>query len=47
MNARVEELFHELVDLSPDARTEYFAAHPVDEQTQREVEALLAFDPSD
>lgn len=46
MNARVEELFHELVDLSPAARTEYFAGHPVDEQTRRDVEVLLAFDPS-
>jgi tetratricopeptide (TPR) repeat protein/predicted Ser/Thr protein kinase len=44
MNAPVQELFHEVADLSPDARTRYFAEHDVDEETRREVEALLAFD---
>src|SRR5262245_33953028 len=44
MNAYVEELFHELVDLSAEARTRYFAEHDVEVATRREVEALLAFD---
>jgi len=46
MNARVQELFHDVADLSPEARTEYFAAHAVDEETREEVEELLAFDSS-
>ncbi|HEX3742975.1 MAG TPA: protein kinase [Bryobacteraceae bacterium] len=45
MKAEVERLFHELVDLAPQARSRYFAEHPVDEATRQEVEALLAFDP--
>src|SRR5437879_2228414 len=44
MNARVEDLFHEVAALSPDARTRYFAEHEVDEDIRQEVEALLAFD---
>jgi hypothetical protein len=44
MNARVEELFHVVADLSPEARAQYFAEHHVDEQTRHEVEALLTFD---
>ena len=46
MNSRLEDLFHELADLSPAAREQYFARHGVDQQTRREVEELLAFDPS-
>ncbi len=46
MNSRLEDLFHELADLSPSAREQYFARHGVDQQTRREVEELLAFDPS-
>ncbi|HYW48314.1 MAG TPA: serine/threonine-protein kinase [Bryobacteraceae bacterium] len=45
MNARVEELFHEVVDLSPGDRARYFGEHQVDNETRHEVEALLAFDP--
>ena len=45
MNARVEELFHEVVDLSAVDRARYFGEHQVDEETRHEVEALLAFDP--
>lgn len=45
MNARVEELFHELVDLSPGDRARYFGEHEVDNDTRQEVETLLAFDP--
>ena len=44
MRARVQELFHELADLSPNARALYFAEHAIDPETRREVEALLAFD---
>jgi tetratricopeptide (TPR) repeat protein/predicted Ser/Thr protein kinase len=44
MNARVSDLFHELADLSPEARAQYFAAHEVDLETRSEVEDLLAFD---
>jgi hypothetical protein len=44
MNARVEELFSEVADLSPEVRAQYFAEHQVDEETRREVEMLLAFD---
>jgi serine/threonine protein kinase len=44
MNARVERLFHEVADLSAEARTQYFAENGVDEETRREVEALLSFD---
>ena len=45
MKVEVERLFHELVDLSPQARARYIAEHPVDEETRQEVEALLEFDP--
>src|SRR5579871_2253608 len=44
MNARVKELFHELADLTPEARARYFAEHPVDIETRRQVDELLAFD---
>ena len=44
MNARIEELFHEVVDLPPTDRARYFAEHEVDEEIRQEVEALLAFD---
>jgi len=42
LNDQVQELFHELADLPAEARARYFAEHGVDEQTRREVEALLA-----
>ena len=44
MNARVEELFHEVADLPAEARADYYAGNAVDEQTRREVEALVMFD---
>lgn len=44
MNARVEGVFHEVVELSPGDRARYFGEHQVDEDTRHEVEALLAFD---
>jgi serine/threonine protein kinase len=44
MNALVEELFHDVVDLSPADRVRYFGEHQVDEEIRQEVEVLLAFD---
>jgi serine/threonine protein kinase len=44
MNACVEELFHQMVDMSPADRARYFGEHEVDEEMRREVEALLIFD---
>jgi serine/threonine protein kinase len=44
MNARIEELFHSVADLTAEARTQYFAEHEVDEETRQEVEALLTFE---
>lgn len=44
MNPRVQELFHEVADLSPEERTRYFREHDVDQAACDEVEALLAFD---
>jgi serine/threonine protein kinase len=44
MNARIEDLFHRVADLTAEARTQYFAEHEVDEETRQEVEALLTFD---
>jgi tetratricopeptide (TPR) repeat protein/predicted Ser/Thr protein kinase len=44
MNARIEELFHEVADLPADARSRYFSEHCVDQDTRQEVEALLDFD---
>ena len=41
MNHRVEELFHQVADLSPEDRMRYFTEREVDLTTQREVEALL------
>ena len=46
MNAQVQQLFHALADLSPEARARYLAEHPSDDQTRRDVEALLASDPA-
>ncbi len=44
MNLEIPLLFDELADLPPSERERYFAAHTVDADTRREVEALLAFD---
>lgn len=44
MNARIEELFHSVADLTAEARAQYFAEHQVDQETRQEVEALLTFD---
>ena len=45
MNALVEELFHQVADLPLAERTQYFSERGIDEDTRREVEALLAFEP--
>ena len=47
MNARVEEVFHQVANLPPKVRTLYFVEHGVDEETRREVELLLTFDDGD
>jgi tetratricopeptide (TPR) repeat protein/predicted Ser/Thr protein kinase len=44
VNERVGELFHQVAELSPEARAQYFVDHHVDDETRREVEALLVFD---
>ena len=44
MRNRVEEVFHEVADLSIEAREQYFTCHNIDADTRREVEALVAFD---
>ena len=44
MNGRVEEVFHEVADLDPEARARYFQEHQVNEGIRQEVEALLRFD---
>jgi tRNA A-37 threonylcarbamoyl transferase component Bud32/tetratricopeptide (TPR) repeat protein len=44
MKASIEDLFDAVADLSPEARVRYFAEHTIDAATQKEVEALVAFD---
>jgi len=44
MKTRVEELFHAVADLPPEARAGYFADHNIDANTRGAVEGLLAFD---
>ena len=44
MNERVKEVFHELADLPSEARARYFSEHPIDAETRKEVEEILAFD---
>jgi serine/threonine-protein kinase len=41
---RVEEVFHDVVDLSAEARDNYFREHQVSGSTRKLVEALIAFD---
>jgi serine/threonine protein kinase/Tol biopolymer transport system component len=47
MRPEVVELFDKLADLSPEARVRYLSEHPVDAETLREVEQLLAHDASE
>jgi hypothetical protein len=44
MKARIEEIFHEVADLSLEARNKYFRDHAIDANMRSEVEALLEFD---
>jgi eukaryotic-like serine/threonine-protein kinase len=44
MNVPVEELFHEVADLSGEARARYFEQYGIGTVLQQEVEALVAFD---
>ena len=44
MNIRVNELFHEVADMTLAARARYFAEHGVDDDTRGELEELLQFD---
>jgi tRNA A-37 threonylcarbamoyl transferase component Bud32/tetratricopeptide (TPR) repeat protein len=44
MKEAVQELFHQVADLSREARERYFTQRNIDTSTREEVEALLAFD---
>lgn len=44
MRIQVEELFHEVADLTVEARARYFEEHGVGILMRREVEALVTFD---
>ena len=44
MRTRVEELFHQVVDLSTEARDRHFAESEIAPETRSEVEALIEFD---
>src|SRR5262249_40694427 len=44
MRSRVEEIFHDIADLSMEARKRYFGERHIDEATRRDVEQLVAFD---
>ena len=44
MNARVQETFHAIADLSVEDRDRYFEEHRIDPEIRSEVIALLAFD---
>src|SRR5581483_104402 len=44
MRIDVDELFHEVADLSAEARAQYFREHGTGTATRQEIEALLKFD---
>jgi tRNA A-37 threonylcarbamoyl transferase component Bud32 len=44
MRIRVEEIFHEVADLSIEDRNRYFDEHRIDSEIRSEVVALLAFE---
>src|SRR4051812_12179974 len=44
MTVHIEEIFHEVADLSAEARDRYFAERDLDAKIRREVEALVEFD---
>src|SRR5436305_14739148 len=47
LSRRVEELFHQVVDLPEDARVRHFAELGIDAAMRMQVEALLDFDSAD
>src|SRR5215510_2005802 len=44
MKTRIEEIFHEVADLSLEARDRYFRDHAINAKMRSEVEALLVYD---
>src|SRR5580765_4038329 len=44
MEISIEELFHQVADLSPEGRDRHFTKCSVEPDMRREVEALVAFD---
>jgi serine/threonine protein kinase len=44
MSLWVERIFHDVADLSAEARARYFCENRIDVQSRREVEALLSYD---
>jgi serine/threonine protein kinase/tetratricopeptide (TPR) repeat protein len=44
MSLGVERIFHDVADLSAEARSRYFYENGIDAQARREVEALLSYD---
>src|SRR5581483_12265312 len=46
MRTQIERLFHELADMTPELRHDYYAAHVIGAETRSEVESLLSFDSS-
>ena len=44
LRVRVNEIFHEIADLSSEDRERYFARHGVEDDIRKEIEALVAFD---
>ena len=47
MNAAVQELFHQLADLTAEQRNRYCIEHHVDPEIRLQAEALLSFDSSE
>ena len=47
MTGPVQELFHQLADLSSEERDRYWADHRVDVDLRRQAEALLAYDTNE
>jgi serine/threonine protein kinase/tetratricopeptide (TPR) repeat protein len=47
MNINAENLFHEVADMSVDARGHFFNENEIDVNTRKEVEELLSFDSSE
>ena len=45
MNAQIQQIFHDVVDLTAEQRRRYFLERATEEEVQREVESLLVFAP--